>query len=673
MFIISISIISTALFMALSLLLLDKEKSSFKKIKIKNKKLRKKDDIRIKLYNVYTRTPLISLITNRCINSINNSAEIKIRNKKEASDITNKTVSIFIFMSLVISPFVTNFRILITAIVALVFITISSIDYFSGKVKTQLLIHLVDFLDILRNKYFECGNRVDDALSETILSLDIDRHFDIIDEAETLLETIENPDSDLALRDYYQIAPNKYFVLLAGLLFINKENGDLIDYKGSRFAKALTDLSSELKEEIKLRDKLNFSLKSLNIIAIVPLFIISPLRIWASKSFYPLQKFYESSLGFLTEFIVLITVILSFIGLSKIQSFREDISEDSINYSLENTYKRIKKIVDFIKPKKHSNRYKKIMKQKEAALEFSKIEYHYTKKFLFLVFILLLGILVSSYISHISKTAILENPTMPEGFLGGEVNEKELIKATETSKMDKKMIQLLLNGVDSDTIIEQLENKYGLLGENKTTAVERIITKYENYQASNFNYKDIIAIYLFSILGFFIPDILLLMRKKIIKIDAMNEVSKFQLICTLMMHIKQIGVDTLLEWIERFSIIYKTPIQDAIMDYDAGAELALLKLKNASKNDEFRKIIEHMLSAVNRISIERAFEDLESEKNYYKEKRQTIYQRIIAKKISMGKIIGFIPTYSVILIYFMLPLIYQSTKEINMYFDMFTK
>ncbi len=659
--------------MALLLLLLDKEKSAFKKIKVKNKKLRKKDDTRIKLYNIYIRTPLISLITSRCINSINSNTEIKVRNKKEAAMITNKTLFIFVLMSLFISPFITNFRILITAIVALIFISISSIDYFSGKVKTKLLTHLVDFLDILRNKYFECGNRVDDALAETILSLDIERHFDIIDEAETLLETIEHPDSELALRDYYQIAPNKYFVLLAGLLFINKENGDLIDYKGSRFAKALTDLSSELKEEIKLRDKLNFSLKSLNIIAIVPLFILSPLRIWASNSFYPLQKFYESSLGFLTEFIVLVTVILSFIGLSKIQQFREDISEETSNRGIENTYKKMKRIIDFIKPKKHSKRYKKIMKRKEAALEFSKIEYHYTKKFLFFVFIFLLGISVTIYISHISKRAILENPTMPEGYLGGEVSEEDLTKAIETSKMDKKMIILLLDGNSSTTITEQLENEYGLLGENKTIAIKRIIKKYEAYEKSSFNYKDIIIIYILSLLAFHVPDALLLIRKKIIKVDAMNEISKFQLICTLMMHIKQIGVDTLLEWIERFSIIYKSPIQDAIMDYDAGAEIALNKLKKTSQNDEFRKLVEHMLSAVNRISIERAFEDLESEKNYYKEKRQTIYQRIIDKKIGLGKIIGFIPTYSVILIYFMLPLIYQSTKEINMYFDMFTK
>ncbi len=673
MYIISIIIIILSIIMAVALLLLSKEKSSFKKIKIKNRKLRKKDEGKIKLYNIYSRTPLISLISNRCINSINGSSEVKSRNKKAAAEITSKTLIIFVIMSLIISPFITNFRILITAIVALIFISISTIDYFSGKVKTKLLTHLVDFLDILRNKYFECGNRVDDALAESIQSLDINRHFDIVDEAEILLETIEHPDSDLALRDYYQLAPNKYFVLLAGLLFINKENGDLIDYQGSRFAKALTDLSSELKEEIKLRDKLNFSLKSLNIIVILPLFMISPLRIWASSSFYPLQKFYESSLGFITEFIVLLAVIISFIALSKVQSFKEDITQYNKNYALATSYKRLKKIVDFIKPKKDSPRYKKVMQKKEAALEFSKIEYHYTKKLLFLVLILISGILVSSYISHISRQAILENPTMPEGFLGGEVTEVELSKANATSKMDKAMILMLLNGVNSETILELLENDYGLLGENKTIAVERIIKKYQAYQQSAFNYKDVIVIYLLSILGFFIPDGLLQIRKKIIKIDAMNEISKFQLICTLMMHIKQIGVDTLLEWIERFSIIYKTPIQDAIMDYDAGAEEALKKLKNSSQNDEFRKIIEHMLSAVNRISIEKAFEDLDSEKNYYREKRQTIYQRIVDKKISLGKIIGFIPTYSVILVYFMLPLIYQSTQEINIYFDMFTQ
>ncbi len=673
MYILPISIILIACFLGILLLYIEKNKSSFKDIKIKKKKIKRKDEKKIKIYHILISMPLLRLIANRCIRIINTSTEVKERNQELAVDITLKSLFVFVLMSLAISPFITNIRILITALIGLCFITISTVDYFSGKVRTTLLIHLIDLLDILRNKYFESGNRVDDALRESILSLDINRHFDIIDEAESLLETIEHPDKDLALRDYYQIAPNKYFILLAGLLFINKENGDLIDEKGSRFSRALTDLNSELKDEIRLRDKLNFSLKSLNIIAIIPLFIISPLRIWASESFYPLQKFYNSSLGFLTEFIVLVSVILSFIGISKIQHFKEDLSQDNMHESMNTFYKKFKKIVDFIAPRKNSKRYLKVTERKEAALEFTSLEIFYTKKIVSSIIFVILSLVVSLYISTISTRAILENPTFNEGYLGGEVDEEDLIIANKRSEMDKEMILLLENGENSKEIVNILKEKYGLIGEEKNIAIERIIQKYSAYEKSKFNYKNIIIIYMIGLCAFFIPNILLSMRKRIIKIDAMNEVSKFQLICTLMMHIKEISIDTLLEWLERFSLIYKIPIQNAIMDYDAGSEKALLKLKQASQNDEFRKIVEHMLSAVNRISIEKAFDDLEIEKNYYKEKRRVAYERIVDKKISLGRIVGFIPTYSVILIYFMLALIYSSTKEMDVYFRMFTQ
>lgn len=673
MLLIPLSIIALSLFLALLLLSSGKNKSAFKKIRIHKKKLSKKDEGKLVLYERLNRLPVASALIQRCLNTVNPSSKIKDRNKKTAVDSTMYSLLISLFIALLSSPFITNFRVLVTATIALIFITISSVDYFSGKANTKLMNHMVDFLDILRNKYFEAGNRVDDALLDTIQSLDMDRHHDIIDEAETLLETVENPESELALRDYYQIAPNRYFILLAGLLFINKENGDLIDEKGSRFAKALTDLGGELKEEIKLRDKLNFSLKSLNIIAILPLFAMSPLRLWASQSFYPMQKFYESSLGFLTEFSVLVSVVISFIGISRIQSFREDLSRTENAEFFSTLYKRCKRIVDFMIPHKNSARYKKVMNRKERALEFSSMQIHYTKKVLSCLLALILGTLIALYLSGISKSSILDNPTLPEGYLGGEISEQEMKRAIERSEMDKRFLLFLLEEGDSQEVLSSLETEYGLLGEQKKLAIERIIKKYKSYRSAQFNWKDVLSIYLISVLSFFLPDALLLIRRRVIKIDAMNEISKFQLICSLLLHIKQIGVDNLLEWLERFSIIFKNPLQEAIMDYDSGAEPALKKLKACSENDDFRKLIEHMLSAVNRISIQRAFEDLDSEKNYYRERRQTIYQRIVDKKISLGRMIGFIPTYSVILLYFMFPLVYSSTAEIDMYFKLFIK
>lgn len=673
MLLIPLSIIALSLCLALLLLSSGKNKSTFRKIRIKKKKLSKKDDKKLVLYDFFSRIPVTSALIQRCLRTVNPSSKIKDRNKRTAVDSTVYSLVISLFVTLLASPFIANFRVLITASIALIFITVSSVDYFSGKANTKLLEHMVDFLDILRNKYFEAGNRVDDALLDTIQSLDMDRHRDIIDEAETLLETIEHPESELALRDYYQIAPNRYFILLAGLLFINKENGDLIDEKGSRFAKSLTDLSGELKEEIKLRDRLNFSLKSLNIIAILPLFVMSPLRLWASQSFYPMQKFYESSLGFLTEFSVLVSVVLSFIGISRIQSFREDLSRTENGEFFQTLYKKCKKVVDFIIPPKNSARYKKVRSRKERALEFSSLQVHYTKKVSACLLALILGTVISLYLSGISKRSILENPTLPEGYLGGEVSEEEMNRAIKRSEMDKRFLLFLLDDGDSSEVLKALETEYGLLGEQKKAAIERIIGKYKSYLSARFNHWDVLIIYLVSVLSFFLPDALLLIRRRVIRIDAMNEISKFQLICSLLLHIRQIGVDNLLEWLERFSVIFKNPLQEAIMDYDSGAELALKKLKACSENDDFRKLIEHMLSAVNRISIERAFEDLDSEKNYYRERRQTIYQRIVDKKISLGRMIGFIPTYSVILLYFMFPLVYSSTTEIDMYFKLFMK
>lgn len=665
-------ILGAVLLASLLLLSTRPKKSEFSQIKVKTRRRKSKEESLFRVYKFLMNTRTFAYLLSKIERSINPNAGSRRRIKLEALGVLKNSLIIFLACTLAISPFISSIRILVISAIALGFVLMSSIDYFTSKLRTRLLNHFVDFLDIMRSKYFETGGRVDSALFDTIQSLDIRRHSDIIDEAELLHSIIEQPEPELALRDYYQVAPNSYFKLLAGLLSITKENGDVVDDRGSRFAKALGDLGTEVKDEIKLRDRLNFSLKSLNLIAIAPLFVISPIRIWASSNFYPLKKFYDSSLGMLTELVVLLSILLTHYALSKVQKFRQEENEYDNNKFWRKIYAFSKPIVDFIKPLKGSKRFKTSADLRQRALVFDSVEIHYSKKCFAAAAAFVLVLLIGIYTSHINKTAILENPTPPEGYLGGELKGDELDAAEKIAKMDKFFILGLKEGMTAKRVIEGVENKYGLLGEAKERTIKRIITKYKAYTETESGIKEVVAAYLIGFLAFFVPDIALIVKRRMVRMDAMTELSKFQLLALLLMHIKHIGVDDLLEWMEMFSSVYKVPIQQAIMDYDSGAEDCLKTLKYATDDDEFRKLVEHMLSAANTISLEKAFEELENEKKYYETKRSTLYERIVEKKSRLGRFIGFIPTYSVILVYFMFPLIYASMAEINVYFDAFT-
>lgn len=665
---IAVILIITSASLGLFLILENNKKSDFRKIRIKSKKVRAKDEKKLQKYNILKRFVFFEYLLNMIEKSINPSVPDEDGIKIISLDILQKSTLVVIIFLILLIPFVGNVRIFVTTVIALIFIFFSTIDYFTGKIKTELLNHLVDFLDILRTKYFESGTRVDTALLETMLSLDTEKHTNLISEVEKLHEIIEKPNLDLSLREYYQIAPNSYFKILAGLLAITKENGDSISGSGSNFAKSLVDLGSEIKDEITFRNKLNFSLKSLNIIAIIPIFLMNPLRIWASGNFFPLQKFYNSSLGFISELTVLLSIVFAYYGINRIQRFREEI-EIKNHYDAANfIYKKIKVIVDFIKPAKNTKRYITVNKRLKNALDFSTLEIHYTRKISLAFVAIIITLSTLLYSSYINKNLILTSPTPPAGYLGGELKGDELTKALKLSELDKEMIMLLENNVKGEEIVKKVEENYGFTGKEKNETVERIIKKYKEYKSNDFSMLHIVITYLIGFFAFLLRDISLFFKKKVVNMDAMTELIKFQLIITLLMHVKNIGVDDLLEWMEMFSSVYKTPIRQAIMDYDSGAEECLETLKKSTSDDEFKKLIEHMISAVDKVAIKTSFEELENEKKFYELKRKSLYERIVEKKSGMGKIVGFIPIYSVILIYFMFPLIYSGMMEMETYF-----
>lgn len=585
-----------------------------------------------------------------------------------------KSLSIFFLFACLLLPLASNIHILVGSCIALCFVFANSVDFFITKEKTKLLEDFVYFLELFRTKYFESSLKLDSALFETIQGLSEDRYARLIEEVEYILSVAESPNPELELRDYYQIAPNSYFKIFAGLLAINKENGDVMSKEGSSFAVALSELSGEIKDEIMLRDKLNYSLRSLNIIALLPLFTLDPIKNWASTSFYPLQKFFASGLGINTEILLIICILSANYFLSKLKAF----DLESRQFNEHNLYGRLpgflKRVVKLMCPEKNSGRYIKKEEKMRKALEFSPMELFYSKKLLSSLSVFALVLALAIYSNFLTRKTILEEPTAPKGYMGGELSGRELERAKELSAKDRVIILSIMQSGNTEeenkAIISKIEESFGSEKELREEAMERIIAKTKAYQAASLNVYTVLIAYILALIAFQIPDLALISRTRLLKLDSISEVSKFQLIVILLMHIKKIELSDILEWMEMFALVYKKPLQEAIMDYDSGSEEALRLLKSKVEDEEFKKLIEHMMSAASSLPIELAFQDLESEKKYYEMKRRTMYERIVEKKSAYGKLVGFIPIYAVILLYFMFPLIYSGFSEVNTYFGM---
>ena len=137
-----------------------------------------------------------------------------------------------------------------------------------------------------------------------------------------------------------------------------------------------------------------------------------------------------------------------------------------------------------------------------------------------------------------------------------------------------------------------------------------------------------------------------------------DEVMQFQTIILMLMRIERVNVEIILEWLERYSDIFREPISRCVNNYEAGAWEALEVLRNETNYPLFIRIVESLQAAVEKIPIIEAFDELDSERDYYQEKRKESNQRLIARKARIGKLIGFAPMVIMFVGYLIIPLVY---------------
>ena len=142
------------------------------------------------------------------------------------------------------------------------------------------------------------------------------------------------------------------------------------------------------------------------------------------------------------------------------------------------------------------------------------------------------------------------------------------------------------------------------------------------------------------------------------QLEMEDEVMQFQTIILMLMRIERVNVEIILEWLERYANIFKPVITQCVNNYEAGAWEALEEMKNAVTYQQFIRIVESLQAAVEKIPIRDAFDELDSERDYYQEKRKESNNRLISRKAMIGKVIGFTPMVSLFVGYLIVPLVF---------------
>ena len=620
-----------------------------------------------KLYVKYLKIPFIKrylLKIRRRLEIINIDDEYLTR--KQTSKILTNAILIIIPLTLVIILLTSNNLLLMSFLLVFeIFLADTLINGMVDKIDNKLLKQQINFFSEIRHAYHEY-NMVEEAIYQVAQD---DEEVEMSRQAEKIYEVLISNDPESELEKYYDIAPNAYLKEFAGVSYLTKEFGDRKVDGASLYLKNLNNITQEMQLEILKRDKLDYVFQSLSLISIVPILFMEPIKNWAVSQFSFTASFYNGKGGMIMQILILILTFVCYLLTRKLKD------NGSVNMNTKNTenpwqaklYKNplIKKIVDLFIPKEGTKEYRKLQQDMKDAASKDRMEWIYINRILLCIVTFIASIIIIMYLHHIVIQNVYTDPTTDYDVIG-QMSEKQTRTAMELTESDNDYINHFRGdtSVTEEDIAEEMER--GRINDDYLesssdeiqVAAERVLEKIKLVNSENMKWFEILLSMVFAVIAYNTPIWMLKFQAKMRQLEMEDEVMQFQTIILMLMRIERVNVEMILEWLERYANIFKEPISKCVNNYESGPWEALEQLKEDVSYQQFIRIVESLQAAVEKIPIADAFDELDTERDYYQARRKESNERLISRKGMIGRGIGFAPMIVIFVGYLIIPLVF---------------
>lgn len=613
-----------------------------------------------KLYLYYKKIPFL----NRYVNKMRRRLEIINLDDEYVTRVQTAkiiTKGLLIILPLTLAIILTTKQNALLMVILLFFEAILVESRMSGmvdKLDTKLLKQQIDFFAEVRHAYHEY-NMVEEAIYEAAQNDELE----VSRQAEKIYEILQSDDPESELEKYYDVAPNSYLKEFAGISYLTREFGDRKVDTGSLYLKNLNNITQEMQLEILKRDKLDYVFQSLSIIAALPVICIEPLKNWCVSSFSFTANFYEGKGGLIMQIALIIITFISYMLIRKIRdngSIKDAYKDPNQTWQAK-AYRKpfIKRIVDLFIPKQGTKEYRKNIQLLKEAASKQKMETLYINRIVACILTFFVSLFLFGQIHKVAISYVYESPTTDYNLISSDSDVKKAMEVTASDNvyLDKYKGK---SGITVDVIKTDLryskEYKKST-DEDIQKVADRLMEKLTIINSESLQWFELLMAILFGVIAYYVPIWLLFFQKKMRQLEMENEVMQFHTIIMMLMKIERVNVEMILEWMERYSNIFREPISKCVNNYESGAWEALEELKNDISYKQMEQIVESLQAAVEKIPIVDAFDELDTERAYYQEKRKESNERLISKKGLIGKGIGFAPMVCLFVGYLIIPLV----------------
>ncbi len=546
-----------------------------------------------------------------------------------------------------------SFNNLILSVYLIFVINNEFINYYIGSAEIKLLDSLERFIANVADNYFN-RYHIDDAIRDAAddrMPEELKVHAGILYDILTSDRMKEDAER------YNASIHNKYLRMFLSLCVNVIENGDKVINGQRLLNQNLISLQREINLEYLKQKKLRFVFSGSVFAAVIVCVPLSWIRGFGISIAPDLERIYSGQLGILYIGLIFLTSAIVYIMINDAKEIRKvTVLNHTYLKKLENVH-IIKEALD-----NFCNKFYGITISVRDILK--RLGETITPKQL------LLKSLITSLITFILGIALFihihENN---KELLTAKVTNIESLTSASTAQMNEVMKEVILQYVNmykdeeqevsSEDIRREIRREGSIYNEAVILQIsEEVMTRISKYNREFFQWYELLICTSIAVLTFFMPYLMILYRRKLLKANMEDEVVQFNSIIYMMMYSDHVTVMDILEQLEMFSVVFKATLRECMNEYNSGDMAALEKLKSRESYEPFLRLADSLIRC-DEISIAEAFNKIAANRENYYERRKQENEKSIQQRADNIQPLSWLPGILVI-IYLVAPLLYIS-------------
>ena len=581
---------------------------------------------------------------------------LSIYNRAEMQSIATKyfLISSLVSIAVVIAAlflFKDTISILICVIIAIILNTIM-VDKQLDKTNTKVYNALKHALSSIRQEYLRLDS-VPEAIAEADIPVLLQRPFD------NIYTILTSADGELELLKFYESSPFRALQTLAGICYNINNSGDDKDATGqSNFIQALTMLSSDVNAELEKINLMKSKFGVIEYLCIIPIFVMNFIESYFIDTMPGTAIIYKGLIGYLARTLTLISCAVCY-KLVTIISSSESVKDDDRIPMIRNLLANptIRQVVYDCEPKNADRR--KLERKLKNALS-KKDPAHITcERIVYAAVAFVFAILM-----------MLSTVTMARDYYLNSTDQLSLVADESMDKYSKEQILALDNEYMSRTE-EWNDEKFaevikghmpGLSELQLQDQMARIKNKESSLQSAYVHWYYVAICCVISVLCWFIPDLMLMLRQILVKTEAEDDFLQLQ---TLMAILMNMNVDTLeaIWQMCQHSRIHKDMLLYCYHSYPSNPTLEIARVQSKTPIIEFKRFLGKLELTISNLSLAEAYGDLKIERDHMLRIREVTTLATINRKRAICSPIAMAPFVLLVIGEFLIPIGYLGITE----------